>query len=93
MANPPYTGFVLIARENQDGGNVKVYVYTDVPEGSPIPPGGKVLSNVEQALFNGLDTTKNPKDIFFDRNFPTRAAFKTAFGQLVDLVMPDTAAS
>jgi uncharacterized protein YukJ len=89
MANPPYSGFIVIVRENQDGGNAKVYGYVDVSEGQPIPKG---LTALEYSLFSGLDTNKTPPDKYFDRNFTTRTALKTALGQLVDAMFPDTAA-
>jgi len=89
MANPPYSGFILIVRENQDGGNAKVYGYVDVLEGQPIPKG---VIGLEHSLFSGLDTIKTPADKYFDRNFTTRTALKTAVGQLIDAMLPDTAA-
>ena len=89
MANPPYSGFILIARENQDGITAKVYIFSDVPEGSPIP---RNVAGLETSLFNAIDTSKTPPDSFIERSVATRSAFKTAVGQLVDSKFPDTAA-
>jgi hypothetical protein len=89
MPNPPYSGFVLIVRENQDGGNAKCYIFNEVAEGSPVPKG---VNGLEGALFSGLDTAKVPKDAFVERNFSSRTALKNGLGVIIDVVFPDTTA-
>ena len=89
MPNPPYSGFVLIVRENQDGGNAKCYIFNEVAEGSPIPRG---VAGFETMLYSGLDTAKVPKDAFVERNFSSRTGLKNGLGVIIDVVLPDTAA-
>ena len=81
MPNPPYSGGVIILKENQDGINVRVYHWDDVTPGTPIPKG---LGGFEQLMFNsGID-------FHAERQPATRAALKTAFSAYVDAKFPDT---
>lgn len=87
MPNPPYSGTVIIIKENQDGLNVKCWNYAEIPDGTPMPKGPAAL---ESALFTAMDTSKG--DTHIHRMFSTRTATKTGFGQLIDAKFPDTGA-
>ena len=94
MANPPYSGFVLIARETQDGIGFRAFVWdekiataiaqvtTDQVVGGEIPP--------SPAGFIQTLTGANPSR-YFERTVATRTAAKTATGQLIDTAFPETA--
>lgn len=44
MPNPPYSGSVLIIRENQDGFLCEIFHWDDVPDGTSIPPRGSITN-------------------------------------------------
>lgn len=83
MPNPPYSGGVIILKENQDGINARVYHFDEVAAGTPIPKGVAGLENMMVAA--GVD-------FHAERMTATRSALKTAFGQYIDAKFPDTPA-
>jgi len=82
MPNPPYSGGIIIIKENQDGINARVFHWDEVSNGTPIPKG---VAGLENLMFNA------GVDFVAERMCTTRAALKTAFGQYVDAKFPDTA--
>ena len=97
MANPPYSGFVLIAVEGQDGLELEAWAYdekiaTTITEmnnnvgsrvGFVVPPSPIGL---RETLAAG-----NP-DRYFDRRAANRTTAKTMTSALIDLVFPETTA-
>lgn len=99
MPNPPYSGFILIAVEGQDGVRLEAWAYderiaTTVAEmnanaGSRI---GYSVPNSPVGLRETLANATEGATRYFQRSVTTRTAAKTASGQLIDAVFPDTAA-
>jgi hypothetical protein len=95
MPNPPYSGVVIVIRENQDGLSTRAYVWDekiaatlaavtgDQVVGGEIPPSP---SGFVQTL-----TGANPSR-YFERQFTTRTVAKQQTGLLIDSAFPDTAA-
>lgn len=85
MPNPPYSGGVIIIKENQDGLDVRVTHWDDVPAGTPIPPSH---AGLEHTMF----MAQPAPSVTIERMPATRSALKTAFAQYVDTKFPDTPA-
>lgn len=83
MANPPYSGGIIILKENQDGIDARVFHWDEVLQGTPIPKG---VVGLENSMFNA------GVDFVAERMVTTRTALKTAFAQYIDAKFPDTPA-
>ena len=83
MPNPPYSGGIVIIKENQDGLDARVYHWDEVVAGTPIPKG---VAGLDHAMFN------NGVDFHAERMCATRTALKTAFSSYIDAKYPDSPA-
>ena len=83
MANPPYSGGVIVLVENQDGIEAKVFHWDEVLSGTPIPP---LPPGLHHSLFQANPT------FTAERMAATRTALKTGIGNYIDQKFPDTAA-
>lgn len=91
MANPPYSGSVIIIRENADGLAFDLFHWADVPEDMSIPPAGPL--SAKNMVGRSLEGTS--PQVVTKRNSrmcTTRAEAKTKFGQFLDQNFPDTPA-
>lgn len=85
MPNPPYSGSVIILRENADGFAIDMFHWADLPEGTPIPPRGNIIQALTaKAAVDGV--TLNHEQ----RTAATRANLITKFTNFVNAKFPDT---
>ena len=85
MANPPYSGSVIILRENADGFTIDLFHWPDIPEGTPIPPRGNIIA--------ALTARADADGIIFNheqRTAATRANLIAKFTGFVNSRFPDT---
>lgn len=97
MPNPPYSGFVLMAVEGQDGLELEAYVYderiaTALAQIAQNP--GAKLGFVVPPTPIGLRETLSDSGAtqYFNRRAANRATAKTMTSALIDIAFPDTAA-
>lgn len=83
MPPPPHSGSTIVLMENADGISARVWHWTNVPDGMPLPKG---VSGFESLVFNA------GFDVYAHRTVATRTALKTAFAQFIDANFPDTPA-
>ena len=83
MPNPPYSASIIMLRENADGFSIDLFHWADMPEGTPVPPGG----NIVQFL------TKKVPDVPLNheqRTAATRTSLIQKFTSFVNSKFPDT---
>jgi hypothetical protein len=86
MAIAPFSGSILILRENADGIHIEVYHWDNLADGTPVPPRGPIT----QLLTNqGADL---PAYSFHtERMATTRADAIAKFTAYINAKFPDTA--
>ena len=87
MAVAPFSGSVIILRENQDGIHVEVYHWDNLPDGTVVPPRGPITATL------AADKPDNLKYSFHaERMATTRTDLIAKFTAYINAKFPDTTA-
>lgn len=97
MPNPPYSGFILLAVEGQDGVELEAWVYDERIATTLAQitqnPGAKLGFVVPPTPIGLRETlTDSGATQYFDRRAANRTIAKTMTSALIDIAFPDTAA-
>jgi hypothetical protein len=93
MPNPPYSGFVVVAVETQDGISVRAFAWDDMIAVNSNTGVGEVGMEIPPSPVGFLDFLRRAKPTrSWNRHASVRSAAKTYLSQLIDSVMPDTTA-
>lgn len=87
MANAPFSGSVLVLKENGDGIYAEVYHWDNLADGVPIPPRGSLTQTLAAEKPTELKYTFH-KELMAE----TRTELITKFTAYVNAKFPDTAA-
>lgn len=95
MANPPYSGCVIIMRENQDGISIRAFSWDEkiaaaLAGSQPGQIVGMEIPPSPAGLIQSLQAG-NP-DRTIERQVANRTGAKSVTGIIIDAVMPETAA-
>lgn len=85
MANPPYSGSVIVLKEHQDGFTVDLYHWNDLADGLPFPP-----RQIAHILTAGRPGDPGTVSSVRTRNASTRADLISKFTAFVNVNFPDT---
>ena len=85
MATSPFSGSVLVLRENQDGIHVEVFHWDNVPDGTSIPPRGPIAALL-------MPLAEPAVGFHAQRMAATRTDLIAKFTAYVNAKFPDTTA-
>ena len=89
--NSPYSGSVIILSENQDGIELEVYHWTDLPDGTPVPPRGPLGGLLNGGQFMAQAGVTIPVTFHKKRMAATQADLVSKFAAYIAAKFPETA--
>ena len=89
MAVAPFSGSVLILRENTDGIHIEVYHWDNLPDGTPVPPRGSITATLAGI---GAPSSANAFSFHTERMATTRTDLIAKFTNYINTKFPDTTA-
>ena len=91
MSVAPFSGSVIILRENTDGIHIEAYHWDNLPDGTTVPPRGPITSYLAGATSLPIGSSSAlPYTFHTERMSTTRADLIAKFTSYVNNKFPDT---
>jgi hypothetical protein len=93
MSAAPFSGSVLILRENQDGIFMEVFHWDNLAEGIPVPPRGPITGILAGGTgYSPIGGAAPAADLHNERMASTRTETIAKFTAYINAKFPDTTA-
>jgi hypothetical protein len=93
MSAAPFSGSVIVLRENRDGIFLEVFHWDNLPEGVPVPPRGPITGILAGGTaYSPIGGAAPPADLHDERMAVTRTETIAKFTSYINAKFPDTTA-